>query len=96
MERIGNPYLQDRMIIDAMGLLVEAGWAIRTDDGSGEVRHRAEWALNPKLNQAFPRQRKEIIKARQFQEDERRRIAGIERRIVPGYDQSWDDERMSA
>ncbi len=96
MERIGNPYLQDRMIIDAMGLLVEAGWAIRTDDGSGEVRHRAEWALNPKLNQAFPRQRKEIIKARQFQEDERRRIAGIERRIVPGYRPEWDDERMSA
>lgn len=99
MERVSNPVLQDRMVLDAMATLEESGWAIRTDDRTQEHRHRAEWAINPRLAQAFPNHRKEITRARQFQEDERRRIAGIERRIVPGYDPSWDDEepvRMSA
>ena len=99
MERVSNPVLQDRMILDAMATLEESGWVIRTDDRTQEHRHRADWAINPRLSQAFPTKRKEIIKARQFQEDERRRIAGIDRRIVPGYLSEWDNDepqRMSA
>lgn len=98
MDRISNPTVQDRIVFDAMATLEESGWVIRTDDRTQEHRHRADWAINPRLAQAFPDQRKEITRARQFQEDERRRIAGIERKIIPGYDLSWDSEpaRLSA
>jgi len=80
------------MVISAMHSLEEAGWVARLDDGSREHLHQAEWRINPALVGAFRIQRREIIKARQRQEDERRRIAKVERRIVAGYNPEWDDE----
>ena len=59
---------------------------VRLDDGSREHLHQAEWAINPALMDQFSKQRTEIIVARQRAEDERRRIAKIERRIVKGFD----------
>lgn len=95
MERITNLFVQDRMIIEAMEILEEAGWVIRADDRSKEHLHQAEWAINPALSVAFREQQREIIKARQRAEDERRRIAKIERKIVSGYDPAWDEELMT-
>jgi len=92
LERVQSIWVQDRMVISAMHSLEEAGWVARLDDGSREHLHQAEWRINPALVGAFRVQRREIIKARQRQEDERRRIAKIERRIVAGYDPAWDDE----
>jgi hypothetical protein len=86
MERFQNIWLQDRVIIGAMQTLEGARWVARLDDGSREHLHQAEWAVNPALINQFAKQRTEIIVARQRAEDERRRIAGIERRIVKGFD----------
>lgn len=95
MEKVQNIWLQDRMVIDAMETLEGAGWVIRIDDRTREHLHQAEWAINPALKTAFRDQQREIIKARQRAEDERRRIAKIERKIVPGYETEWDDELMT-
>jgi putative SOS response-associated peptidase YedK len=78
-----------------MLILEEAGWVIRTDDRTREHLHQADWGINPALSVAFKDQQRDIIKARQRAEDERRRIAKIERRIVSGYDPAWDEELMT-
>ena len=86
MEKYQNIWLQDRVVIGAMETLEAARWVVRLDDGSREHLHQAEWAINPALMGQFAKQRTEIIVARQRAEDERRRIAKIERRIVKGFD----------
>ena len=86
MEKYTNIWLQDRVIIGAMETLEGARWVMRLDDGSREHLHQAEWAVNPSLMEQFQKQRTEIIVARQRAEDERRRIAKIERKIVKGFD----------
>ena len=86
MEKYNNIWLQDRVIIGAMETLEGARWVIRLDDGSREHLHQAEWAVNPALMGRFAKQRTEIIVARQRAEDERRRIAKIERKFVKGFD----------
>ena len=86
LEKYTNIWMQDRAVIDAMGTLETARWVVRLDDGTREHLHQAEWAVNPKIKDAFTRQRTEIIVARQRAEDERRRIAKLARRIVPGFD----------
>ena len=88
MEKYQNIWLQDRVVIGAMETLEAARWVVRLDDGSREHLHQAEWAINPALMDQFSKQRTEIIVARQRAEDERRRIAKIERRIVKGFDPS--------
>jgi len=92
MEKVQSAILQDRMVIGAMQTLEEAGWVVRLDDGSREHLHQAEWAINPALVNAFDKQRTEIIKARQRAEDERRTIAGLERRTVPHFEEWMDEE----
>jgi hypothetical protein len=92
MEKVQSIWLQDRMVLGAMQTLEDAGWVIRSDDGTREHLHQAEWAVNPALAGAFSRQRTEIIKARQRAEDERRRIAGLERREVPHFEQWMDGD----
>jgi hypothetical protein len=96
MEKISNIWLQDRMIIGAMQTLEQARWVIRLDDGSREHLHQAEWAVNPALINQFARQRTEIIVARQRAEDERRRIARIDRKIVKGFDPETMEEMLRA
>jgi len=92
MEKVQSILLQDRMVIGAMQTLEEAGWVVRLDDGSREHLHQADWAINPALVNAFDTQRTEIIKARQRAEDERRTIAGLERRTVPHFEEWMDEE----
>jgi hypothetical protein len=96
MERYQNIWLQDRVIIGAMQTLEGARWVARLDDGSREHLHQAEWAVNPALINQFAKQRTEIIVARQRAEDERRRIAKIERRIVKGFDPETMEELLRA
>jgi hypothetical protein len=92
LDRVQSIWVQDRMVIGAMQELEAAGWVVRVDDGSREHLHQAEWRINPALVGAFKTQRREIIKARQRQEDERRRIAQLERRIVKGYTPDMEAE----
>jgi hypothetical protein len=96
LDRVQSIWVQDRMVIGAMQELEAAGWVVRVDDGSREHLHQAEWRINPALVGAFKTQRREIIKARQRQEDERRRIAQLERRIVKGYTPDMEDEEQAA
>lgn len=77
---------QDRIVIGAMAMFEEARWVIRVDDGSEEHLHRATWDVNPALVTQFAGDRLEVILARQRAEDERRRIAQIERKFVKGFD----------
>jgi hypothetical protein len=95
LEKVTNVFVQDRLVIEAMLILEEAGWVIRTDDRTREHLHQADWGINPALSVAFRDQQREVIKARQRAEDERRRIAKIERKIVSGYDPAWDEELMT-
>ena len=95
LEKVQNIWLQDRAVIGAMETLQEAGWVVRTDDGTREHLHYAEWTINPALVGAFDKQRTEIIKARQRAEDERRRIAGLERKAVAHFE-DWMDEDQEA
>jgi hypothetical protein len=84
------------VIIGAMETLEGARWVIRLDDGSREHLHQAEWAVNPALMGQFTKQRTEIIVARQRAEDERRRIARIERKIVKGFDPETMEQMLQA
>jgi hypothetical protein len=95
LEKVTNVFVQDRLVIEAMMILEEAGWVIRTDDRTREHLHQADWGINPALSVAFRDQQREVIKARQRAEDERRRIAKIERKIVSGYDPAWDEELLT-
>jgi predicted dinucleotide-binding enzyme len=52
--------------------------------------------VNPSLMQQFAKQRTEIIVARQRAEDERRRIARIERKIVKGFDPETMEQMLQA
>ena len=92
LEHIRSPFVADRLVIEAMAILEDAGWVVRLDDRTREHQHIAEWAINPALNNAFRNEQRELIKARQRQEDERRRIARVERKLVTGYDPAWDEE----
>jgi len=63
-------WLADQKIINSMHLLELAGWTVRTDDGSREHQHIAEWALNPALITMFAdyRQKKKEITQRMITE----------------------------
>ena len=95
LERVQNPLVQSRMIIEAMANLEDAGWVYRLDDRTKEHMHIADWGINPALNVAFKDQQRDLIKARQRAEDERRRIAKVERKIITGYDPAWDEELLT-
>ena len=61
---ITNNNQQNQMVINAMYTLEEHRWVMRTDDGSGEYKGQAEWALNPHLGDTFKDYRKAVVKAK--------------------------------
>jgi hypothetical protein len=65
-----NVWQQDQMIYGAMYPLEQGRWVMRMDDGSKEVQHHAQWAINPALAVQFKDHRAEVIKAKQRQLDE--------------------------
>jgi hypothetical protein len=89
LEAIRSPAVQDQMICEAMEPLERGGWVVRVPT----VNPRSiEWAINPDVVRAYPEQTKRVVMARQRQQDERCRIAKIERRIVRNYRVEWDAE----
>jgi hypothetical protein len=82
------------MILDAMGELEDAGYTARTDDGSKEHLHIATWAINPEV-MSLDKKRVRVIIARQRQEDERRRLAGLPRKLIRGYEE-WMEPDLRA
>ncbi|MEI7466517.1 MAG: hypothetical protein WCJ87_14335, partial [Burkholderiales bacterium] len=63
---------------------------------SKEHLHKAEWAIDPSIMHRFSKERTDAIVARQRDEDERRRIAGIERRLVKGFDPATMESMLKA
>jgi len=94
LEGVNSLWVQDRMVLDAMAELEDAGWLIRTDDGSKEHLHYASWAVNPNI-QTLDKKRVRVIIARQRQEDERRRIAGLPRKLIRGYEEWMEPELLA-
>lgn len=60
-----STYQQDSMILAGMAIYEEAGWVVRIDDGSMEHRRIAQWAINPRLVDAFAARRRAVTKAKQ-------------------------------
>jgi hypothetical protein len=58
-----NKWAQDQWILGGMALLEEARWVKRYDDGSMEHRHQAEWAVDPRLQNAFTTHREKLKSA---------------------------------
>lgn len=76
----------------SMHLLEKAGWVATIN----ETAKRTEWAIYPKLAEAHPAYRLEIIKAKQKQLDDSREIAQraghtVARRFARGYDPATMD-----
>ncbi len=64
-----NTWQQDQLILNAIYAFELGGWVSRVDDGTGEVRHYAEWAINPKIATQFADHRKQVKQAKQAQLD---------------------------
>ena len=54
----------DQIILRAMSDLEGAQWVMRTDDGSREHQHFAEWAINAKIGQMFAPHKQKVYEAR--------------------------------
>ena len=62
-----NNWVQDQWVLGAMQVLEDGKWVIRMDDGTGEHRHHAQWAIDPRLATMFADHRRSIIDAKQRQ-----------------------------
>lgn len=62
-----NSWVQDEWIYAAMRTLEVIKWVARMDDGSGETRHYAEWAVNPGIKNQFESYRKKVVVAKDRQ-----------------------------
>jgi hypothetical protein len=85
---------QDQIITASMGLLEDAGWAVRTDDGSQGHRHHAFWQIDPNLQKLFPDHFKAVVMARQRQKDSYGLMSPGKRKIVTGYDPETMDAEL--
>jgi hypothetical protein len=78
---------KDQMVMDAMLVLEQAGWAVKIEEELH--KHRAMWAINPTLPTMFKDYREQVLKAKQRHADYIYRHAidkGKERKLVKGYD----------
>lgn len=83
----GKPqWQQEQMIYGAMHVLEGAKWVSRMDDGTREMAHYAQWAINPALMTQFAAYRAKVIKLKQAQLDEIYKLSTKERPRVPGID----------
>ena len=84
-----NTFTADQWIYNAMHNLELAQWVIRMDDGSGENRHLATWAINPSILDQYKDYRKKVIASKQKLMDEiySRQPVRVPRTIVYGNDE---------
>ena len=83
-----NQFQADQALTDAMGILEQKQWVLRVDQSAKAIT----WAIDPKLAKIHGDYRKEVIKARQRQNDRRTGIAQVPRIFVKGYQEGWDIE----
>lgn len=84
-------WIQDQMVIGAMHTLEQAGWVLRTDDGSKEHMHIAEWVINPALGEKFAEHRKRVILVKQRQREDMYRLSPKPVKPVKGYTPDMDE-----
>ena len=77
---------QDQLIIGAMESLEAAGWVLRIDDRRGELVHRAEWAIDPRIATVFEDYRKKVVAAKQRQKDFIYKLSTKEKPKVYGHE----------
>lgn len=63
--KLTNPLAQNQWVMSGMYILEQRHWLLRTDDGSGEHKGKAEWHINPQLVKMFADYRKAVIKAKE-------------------------------
>ncbi len=83
---------KDQMVIDAMLVVEQAGWAVQIE--SELHKKKVTWAINPTLPTMFKEYRERVIKAKQRHADYIYRYAtakGYERKLVKGYTPDMDD-----
>jgi len=71
--------------------LEQASWVLRTDDGSKEHMHIAEWVINPALGEKFAEHRKRVILVKQRQREEMYRLSPKPVKPVKGYSPDMDE-----
>lgn len=86
-----NPWQQSNIIMSAMQMLETAQWVARTDDGSREHLHKAEWIINPALKDQFRDQRRKVIEAKQRILDRIQRTSENKRKVA-GYESAMDEQ----
>jgi hypothetical protein len=83
---------KDQMIMDAMLVVEQAGWAVQIE--SELHKKKVTWAINPTLPEMFKDYRQTVIKAKQRHADYIYRYAtakGYERKLVKGYTPEIDE-----
>jgi len=78
---------QDQWVLGAMQDLEKARYVVRLDDGQGEHRHHAEWAINPDIKTMFADYRRRVLEAKQRQMDEIYKLSTKGRKIIKGFDE---------
>lgn len=64
LERVSN-FEGNQMVLTGMMTLENAKWVARVDDGTKEHQGRAEWLINPALQEMFKTHREQVIRAKQ-------------------------------
>ncbi len=86
-----NSWSQDQMVLGAMQMLEQSGWVIRTDDGSKEHMHIAEWVINPTLGEKFAEHRKRVVLTKQRLREHTYRLSSKPVKPVRGYTPDMDE-----
>ena len=84
---------KDQLVLDAMLILEQAGWAIQVE--SELHKHKVTWALNPSISTMFKEYRERVIVAKQRHADYIYRYAyekGYERKVIKGFEDSMMKE----
>lgn len=91
-------HAQRLMILDSMAMLEESGWVaqIEADPRIGQYT----WMINPALKTTFADYRRQVLMIRQRVQDEITKASldrgkETQRRLLPGYDPSWDNDDFS-
>lgn len=65
LEHVTNAHAASQLILMAMYTLEQSNWVARSDDGTKEHVHVAEWLINPALRDMFKDHRQQVIEAKQ-------------------------------
>ena len=80
-----SEWVKDQWVLGAMRELETARWVLRTDNGADEHKHKAQWAIDPRLATMFADYRKKVMDAKQRRLDETYRLSTKGRKFVKGY-----------